>query len=166
MNQTDIANVAAQAAQKSKTIVGREVERQAASLGKTLSQTARDLQQVGNNLRSNGTVGSAAQVADWAAGYVDRAGTYLSNGNSDRFIADIETTARERPWTIVTTAAALGFLAARVVKSSSVRRYAGSGYDGNFSGGYGYTADTRAASPAPTTQNAHGTASSALMNGN
>lgn len=165
MNESDIANVAARAAQQSKTIVGRQVDRQAASLGNTLSQTARDLEHVGNDLRAHGTAAGAAQVADWAAGYVDRAGRYLSNGNSERFIADLELAARERPWTMVTTAAALGFVAARIIKSSSVRRYASLGYD-DHGAGSGYAAETRPASPARVTDNAYGTVTATSTNGN
>jgi ElaB/YqjD/DUF883 family membrane-anchored ribosome-binding protein len=123
MNQTDIVHAATQAAQTSKTLLGRQVDRQAASIGSTLTQTARDLQQVGSNLRANGTIASAADVADWAASYVSRAAQYLTNGTSETFIVDLETFARERPWTVAASAAAVGFVAARVVKSSSIWRF-------------------------------------------
>jgi hypothetical protein len=147
MNQSDIVNAATQAAQKSKTFVGRQVDRQATALGATLTQTAHDLEQIGNNLRSSGTIGSAAQVADWAAGYVARAGTYLSSGDTDRFIADVETLSRERPWTIAASAAALGFMAARVVKSSSARRLRAPDYVEYSSGPYGYEGSVSSAAP-------------------
>ena len=124
MNQSDLVNAAAQAANTSKNVLGRQVDRQARALGSTLMQTARDLEQVGAHLRSSGTIPSAAEVADWAARYVDRAGAYLSAGDADRFVGDLERLGREQPWAIAASAAALGFIGARIVKSSGARRYA------------------------------------------
>jgi hypothetical protein len=148
MNQSDIANAAAQAARKSKSLVGRQVDRRATALGATLTQTARELEAVGDNLRSNGTSGAAAQLADWAAGYAQRAGTYLANGDTDRFIADAEALSRGRPWTIAASAAALGFMAARMVKASSARRLREPDYVEYGSGPYGYEGSVTSASPA------------------
>jgi hypothetical protein len=128
---------ATQAAQKSKNLLVQQVDRQSTALGNALSQTASDLRTVGSDLRSSGTIASAAQVADWAADYLDRAGPYLTYGDTDRFIADLETMGRERPWAIAASAAALGFIAARIVKSSSARRYHSSGYV-DYNSGYAY----------------------------
>lgn len=128
MNQTDLVNAATQAANTSKNLIGQQVERQAKALGSTLTQTARDLEQVGTHLRSSGTIPRAAEFADWAAGYADRAGTYLSGGNADRFVGDLERLGREQPWAIAASAAALGFIGARIVKSSGARRYAADAY--------------------------------------
>jgi hypothetical protein len=138
MNETDIVSAATQAAGKSKGVVVRQVDRQATVLGATLTKAAHDLKQIGDELRSSGTAGGAAPLADWAAGCAQRAGTYLSNGDTDRFIADAETLGRERPWTIAMSAAALGFMAARVVKASSARRLRLPDYVEYGSGPYGY----------------------------
>jgi ElaB/YqjD/DUF883 family membrane-anchored ribosome-binding protein len=124
MNQTDIPAAAKRAAEKSKNLLAQQVDRQATALGASLSQTARDLEAIGQQLSQSGTIASAADLADRAAGYVDRAGRYLQNGNTDRFIEDVETFSRERPWAVAASAAALGFVAARIVKSSSARRFA------------------------------------------
>jgi hypothetical protein len=128
MNQSDIVNAATQAARQSQNILARQADRQAASAGAALTRTAGDLKGVGANLRESGGIGAAADVMDWAADYVARAGRYLSDGNSERFIVDAEAFARERPWTVAASLAALGFAAARVVKASSARRFAGTGY--------------------------------------
>ena len=88
----------------------------------SVTQTARDLEQVGNQLRQSGTIGGAAQLADWAAGYVQTAGSYLEHGDTAAFIADLESFSRQRPWAVVASAAALGFAAARSSKARALRR--------------------------------------------
>jgi ElaB/YqjD/DUF883 family membrane-anchored ribosome-binding protein len=129
MNQSDIVNAAAQAAQRSKNILTRQADRQLAMIGATLAETAGELRDVGSDLRASKTIGGAAEAADWAADYVSAAATYFSAGNAERLITDAESFARERPWTLAASAAALGFVAARIVKSSSARRYAQAAYD-------------------------------------
>jgi len=127
MNTTDMRDAAVQAVAQSKNIVARQIDRQAATLGTTLSQTARDLEQIGTHLAQNGAVASAGELAQRASMYVDRAADYLQTGNTDDFIADLETLARERPWAVAASTAVLGFVAARIVKSSSARRFYGAG---------------------------------------
>jgi hypothetical protein len=128
MSQIDIQAAATQAARKSKSILGRQVERQAAAMGSTLTQTARDLEQISAQLSESATISLAADLADRAAGYVGSAGRYLENGNADQFIDDLERLSRSRPWVVAASAAAVGFVAARIVKSSSARRFAHTSY--------------------------------------
>jgi hypothetical protein len=112
------------AAQKSKSFIAGQIDRQARTLGRAISQTVHDLEEeVGSHLRQSDTISSAAQVANWAARYVAMAGTNLQSGDTDRFIADLETFGRQRPWAVAAAAALLGFVGARVIKSSSVGRY-------------------------------------------
>ncbi len=139
MNQTTLTNAANTAAEKSKNILVTQVDRQAHALGSTVTQTARDLEQIGDQLRQSGTIASAAQLADWAAKYVATAGTYLENGSVDRFIADLEAFSRDRPWAVAASTAVVGFVASRIVKSSSAKRLNTSGY-----GEYGYTGNSAA----------------------
>jgi hypothetical protein len=122
MNQTTLTNAANAAKAKSKNLIAAQIDRQAQALGSTVAATARDLRKVGEQLRRSGTIGGAASLADWAAGYVGDAGSYLQSGDTDRFISDLEAFARRRPWTLAASAAALGFAGARVVKSSSAQR--------------------------------------------
>ncbi len=124
MSQIDIQAAAKRAAQESKNLLARQLDRQAAAMGSNLSQTARDLEQISARLNERGTISIAADLADRAALYVDRAGRYLQDGNSDRFIGDVEAFSRERPWAVAASAVVLGFVAARIVKSSSARRFA------------------------------------------
>ena len=142
MNQTTLTNAAGIAAEKSKNIITDQIDRQVHTFGANVTQTARDLEQVGEQLRQSGMISSAAQLADWAAGYADRAGSYLSRGTTQSLIADLETFSRDRPWVVAASTAALGFAAARVVKSSSVRRFKSSAYVERFDGDYGFESST------------------------
>lgn len=131
MNQTDIQDAAKRAAKTSKNLLAQQVDRQSTAFGTSLSQTARDLEQIGRQLSQSGTIASAAELAERAASYVDRAGRYLQDGNTDRFIDDVEAFSRDRPWAVAASAAAVGFVAARIVKSSSARRFAETAYGAN-----------------------------------
>jgi hypothetical protein len=135
MNQATLSDAAGTAVLKSKAFIAGQIERQARTLGTTISQTAHDLEAVGVQLRRSDTISGAAQVADWAARYVAVAGTYLQSGDTDRFLTDLETLGRQRPWAVAASTAVLGFVAARVIKSSSVRRYQRGDY-GDASNGF------------------------------
>ncbi len=150
MNQSTLGNAANTAARKSKNLLVQQIDRQANALGKTVEQTAHDLEHIGSQLRESGTIGGAAQLADWAARYVSTAATYLQQGNTDRFIADLETLGRERPWAITATAAAAGFIAARVIKSSSARRLK-DGYVESYGNDYAFASDAIAPATAAET---------------
>jgi hypothetical protein len=135
MNQATLSDAAGTAVQKSKSFIAGQIERQAHTLGTTISQTAHDLEAVGSHLRQTDTISGAAPVADWAARYVAVAGTYLQSGDTDRFLTDLETFGRQRPWAVAASTAVLGFVAARVIKSSSARRYQRGDY-GDASDGF------------------------------
>ncbi len=138
MDQTTVNNVATNVVATSKSLIARQIDQQAHALGGRVSQTARDLDSVGKQLRASDTISSAASVAEWAAQYVRGIGEYLTSGDTDRFISDVETFGRERPLAVAASAAALGFAAARVVKSSSARRFYYPQYGGRYEGGDSY----------------------------
>jgi hypothetical protein len=64
MSQIDIQGAAKRAAQQSKSILGRQVERRAAAMGSNLSQTARDLEHISAHLRQGGTISIATELAE------------------------------------------------------------------------------------------------------
>jgi len=140
MSQIDFQTAAKRVAQQSKSYLSRQVERQAATVGTNLSQTARELEKMSVQLNGRGTPNIAADLADRAAIIVDRAGRYLQEGTSDRFIGDVESFSRERPWSVAASAAVVGFVAARLVKSSSARRYQEADYRDAATGGTGVSA--------------------------
>ena len=75
-----------------------------------------------------------AKVVDEVARRADDLGSYLQSAQADRFLHDIETFARRRPWVAAGIGALAGFAASRFVKASSDRRYAGAQTNGR---GYG-----------------------------
>jgi hypothetical protein len=73
-------------------------------------------------LRSEGK-GATADVVDKVARRADDLGGYLESANADQILGDIESFARRRPWLTAGAAALAGFVASRLVKASSQRRY-------------------------------------------
>jgi hypothetical protein len=102
-------------------------------------QTA--LRETGQQLRKQGQ-GSVAEYADKAADQVERFAGYLRENDVDSLLNDARGFARRNPAVFLGSAAALGFLATRFLKSSS---------EEGASGDYGYRGIPAATSSATTT---------------
>ncbi len=102
-------------------------------------QTA--LRETGQQLRNQGQ-GPVAEYADKAADQVERFSGYLRETDVDEIMDEVRNFARSRPALFLGSAAALGFLATRFLKSSS---------EEGDSGDYGYRATPTATSRATTT---------------
>ena len=89
---------------------------QVQSLGQALRRSAEQLDEEGKS----GPAGVARQVAN----HVDRLGGYLKDSSSNRFLDDVETFARNRPWAAGGIGALIGLAASRFLKASSSNRYA------------------------------------------
>ncbi len=101
-------------------------------------QTA--LRETGQQLRKQGQ-GPVAEYADKAADQVERFAGYLRENDVDRLLNDARGFARRNPTVFLGSAAALGFLATRFLKSSS---------EEGASGDYGYSGTPAATSRAAT----------------
>ena len=73
-------------------------------------------------LREQGKDGPA-RVADQVAERAERAGSWMKDSDADRILGDVEDFARSNPWAVAAGGLALGFVASRVLKASSSRRY-------------------------------------------
>ena len=62
-------------------------------------------------------------AVDKIAEQTEHLGQYLQAADAERILADVESFARRRPWLTAGAAAAVGFVASRLVKASSERRY-------------------------------------------
>jgi hypothetical protein len=102
-------------------------------------QTA--LRETGQQLRKQGQ-GSVAEYADKAADQVERFAGYLRENDVDSLLNDARSFARRNPAVFLGSAAALGFLATRFLKSSS---------EEGASADYGYRATPTATSSATVT---------------
>ena len=127
MQTTDVREAAAQALAGSKSFLGKQVDERSTTIGQQIETVAHDLRSVGDQLRTTGVAGGAAAYVDRGADLVDQLGHYLQDADSDRLIADLESFARRAPWAVAAGALMLGFAASRFLKTSSARRYHGSG---------------------------------------
>ena len=85
----------------------------------SLSDVAVAVMQTGENLRGKGSgTGKVADMTDYAAEVTDKAASYLRNTSVDQMIGEVENFGRREPMLFLAGAAALGFLAARFLKSS------------------------------------------------
>jgi len=121
--------VATQAKEQVQEAKGRASERareqldtRSTQLGEQVTSFAEALRKAADHLREQGNE-PGAKAAGSAAGQVERLSEYLTDSSSDRFLRDLETFGRRRPWAAGGVGAVLGFVAARFVKASSENRY-------------------------------------------
>ena len=103
-----------------------QVEQRSTQAGEQFQAVGQALRSGVGELRTDGKAASA-EVVEMLARRADELGTYLQSSNADKILNDIEGFARRRPWLTAGAAAVAGFVASRVVKASSDRRYGGTG---------------------------------------
>jgi ElaB/YqjD/DUF883 family membrane-anchored ribosome-binding protein len=94
-----------------------QVGRQARSLADAVRRSGQTLQSQGKD--EVGVERVTAGVAD----RLERAGGYLERARGEEMLRDAERFVRDRPWVVTSAVAAAGFVASRVFKASSERRY-------------------------------------------
>jgi ElaB/YqjD/DUF883 family membrane-anchored ribosome-binding protein len=99
-----------------------EVDERSSQVGEQIQAVGQALLSGVDQLRTEGK-GAPADVLGQVARRADTLGDYLKSADADQILADVETFARRRPWVTAGAAALAGFLASRVVKASSDRRY-------------------------------------------
>ena len=99
-----------------------QVEERSTQAGEQLHAVGEALRSGVNDLRTEGK-GVPADIVDAIARRTDDLGAYLQSTNADKILDDIEGYARRRPWLAAGAAAVAGFVASRVVKASSDRRF-------------------------------------------
>jgi hypothetical protein len=127
---------AGQAAQRARETAGQagdrlrvELDKRSTQGGERVGQLGSDLRSVGEELRRQGK-DAPARLADQAAERTERLGGYLREADSDRLLSDLEDVGRRQPWAVALGGAALGFVAARLLKTSSGSRYRARGGSG------------------------------------
>jgi hypothetical protein len=113
---------AQEAASQAKSKLREQLDQRSSQAAEQVNQQASDLRSVGNSLREQGKEGPA-NVADKAAQYVEKAGGYLRDKDSDALLSDLEEFARRQPWAVGAATFALGLVASRFLKASSGSRY-------------------------------------------
>jgi hypothetical protein len=92
---------------------------QIAPFAQALHRAGAHLQQEGND--------SAGRAAHRLGDRLEHLCGYLRDSRSDRFLGDLESFARRRPWVAGGLGTAVGFMGARFLKASSEGRYSASG---------------------------------------
>ena len=111
-----------QAAGQAKGALRTQVDTRSTQAGEQVKTQASDIRTVGQQLREQGKEGPA-KVADQAADRIERVGDYLHRADADTILDDVEQFARSKPTAVLAGGLALGFLAARALKTSSSTRY-------------------------------------------
>ena len=99
-----------------------QVDQRSTQAGEQVHRHASDLRDVAQQLRAQGKDGPA-RIADQVAERAERAGSWMKESDGDRILGDAEDFARRNPWAVAAGGLALGFVASRVLKASSSRRY-------------------------------------------
>jgi ElaB/YqjD/DUF883 family membrane-anchored ribosome-binding protein len=110
------------AAGQARNRIREQVDQRSTDAGEQISSQASDLRTVADQLREQGK-DKPAQLAERAAQYTERVGSYLKETESDRILSDAEDFTRRRPWAVVAGGVALGLAASRFMKASGAGRY-------------------------------------------
>jgi hypothetical protein len=113
---------AQQVAGKAKGRAAQQIDQRSTQAGEQVTSTAQDARSVAEQLRSQGK-DKPAQLAETVADRIEQVGNYLKNGDSDRFLSDLERIGRKSPMGISLGGFVLGFAASRFLKASSSQRY-------------------------------------------
>jgi hypothetical protein len=124
---TDQAKEKAQAtAQDAKRKAGSQVRSQvdqrSTDAGHRVVGLASDARAVSETLREQGK-DQPARLAEQAADRAERLGSYLKESDADRILGDVEDFGRRQPWAVIAGGVAVGLVASRFLKASSVDRY-------------------------------------------
>ncbi len=111
-----------EARQQASSAVRTQVDQRSSQAGEQVRSTANNLRTVGKELRNQGQEGPA-KLADQVAERAESLGDYLQSSDADRILADVEEFARKQPWVVMAGGLAVGFIASRFLKASSVNRY-------------------------------------------
>jgi hypothetical protein len=120
--QEKVQETAQQATGAAGKAVREQVEQRAGQAADELRSVAGAMRRSGDSLRAEGSETSAKAV-DAVVGRIDALGSYLSEANGDRMLADVERFGRRQPWALVGVGLAAGFAASRFLKASSRSRY-------------------------------------------
>ena len=113
---------AGQAKEKAGSQLRSQVDQRSTDAGHRVGGIASDVRAVGDSLREQGK-DQQAKLAEQAADRAERLGSYLKESDADRILGDVEDFGRRQPWAVIAGGVALGLVASRFLKASSVERY-------------------------------------------
>jgi hypothetical protein len=113
--------VAQQATERARGAVASQVDERSRLAGEQLEAIGASTRRVSEQLRGEGHE-APAKMMERAAEQADRLGSYLREGDSQRFVRDVEDFGRRRPWALAAVGLAIGLAASRFLKASAERR--------------------------------------------
>ena len=102
--------------------VSERVETASAQAASQLDDISSAFRRTSHQLRGEGK-DQPAKVVDAVTDRTDQVARYLSTSSSSQILDDLERLGRSRPWLAIGGGLAAGFLTARLLKSSSRRRF-------------------------------------------
>jgi ElaB/YqjD/DUF883 family membrane-anchored ribosome-binding protein len=113
---------AGQAKEKAGAQLRSQVDQRSTEAGHRVGGVASDVRTVSQSLREQGK-DQPARLAEQAADRADRLGNYLKESDADRILGDVEDFGRRQPWAVIAGGVAIGLVASRFLKASSIDRY-------------------------------------------
>jgi hypothetical protein len=113
---------AGQAKQKAGSQLRSQVDQRSTDAGHRVGGLASDVRAVGESLREQGK-DQPAKLAEQAADRAERLGSYLKESDADRILGDVEDFGRRQSWAVIAGGVAVGLVASRFLKASSIDRY-------------------------------------------
>ena len=113
---------AGQAKEKAGSQLRSQVDQRSTDAGHRVGGMASDVRAMGESLREQGK-DQPAKLAEQAADRAEKLGSYLKESDADRILGDVEDFGRRQPWAVIAGGVALGLVASRFLKASSVERY-------------------------------------------
>ncbi len=113
---------AGQAKEKAGSQLRSQVDQRSTDAGHRVGGVAADVRAVSQSLREQGK-DQPAKLAEQAADRAERLGSYLQESDADRILGDVEDFGRRQPWAVIAGGVAIGLVASRFLKASSIHRY-------------------------------------------
>jgi ElaB/YqjD/DUF883 family membrane-anchored ribosome-binding protein len=113
---------AVQAKDKAGSQLRSQVDQRSTDAGHRVSGLASDVRAVSESLREQGR-DQPAKLVEQAADRANRLGGYLKQSDADRILGDVEDFGRRQPWVVIAGGVAIGLVASRFLKASSIERY-------------------------------------------
>ncbi len=128
-----VQDVASGATEQARTRVADVVTQRSTDAGQQVDKTAQALRRTSADLS-----GPPAKALEAVAGRVEGLGGYLQRADGDQILHDIENLARRQPNAVIFGGLTLGFIASRLLKASSTKRYQSSSVGNGTYGATGY----------------------------
>ena len=130
-----VQEVASGATEQARSRVTDVVTQRSTDAGQQVDKTAHALRKTSSELS-----GPPAKALDAVADRVEGLGEYLQRADGDQILHDIENLARRQPNAVIFGGLTLGFIASRLLKASSSKRYQSSSAGNGTYGSTGYGA--------------------------